>query len=1019
MTLWNPPQVDGMWEGGMQASSVFLLPQRAMDRGVDGSEFSQVLDPHAAISYQDPAMVDFEVMAPPERYIHEGSPQGREEFSGLGLSMGSFEADDMGCAPVARVAPGCMLLPVSGVSPVTPGVKADTPQVQEGLSPRPGSVGVGTGAPACIHPQRWTEDQVRAWWDRRTRRRKDIGVPSRGTDGRNIMRWPIARFEQLCNGNTGMAAALYQDLRNEIERYENWKRVCMGLAEDSAPPLSSPRAESRRTRTAQSENTAPRTKARSPGFHMDTPHEAAASPSATAFGSWRADAPNANAAMSPGPSRRAVGVGGSFSAPIGSAQDEKVRRNSAGHLTGAAAAAATASSPSAPMMAQPRESRERDSAAPRSQAKAQTLKFAPAARHAEVSPAIQRRSATAVDPARGGPQKAAPTNSAARIGTPLNTVPEPAGRKSRVKSAPRPSRKPATGDSNRATFAKTATEGSAPNAGSQRQGSGPNGGERSNAPAKSRTVQPSASEKKKPRALVMEDLQDETLAQVGTPKKNLSGPDVLGQTKAVRTVSARDDSEIARRQRATSTNADEEEDGATRRMFDKRLLRRRHRDVFDQQLAQWRAQHLQSERSSGRTEAAPSRVRVCVRKRPLFDNERQADEFDVITVREGNEIVVHNCLTKADLRSLFVSHMGFQFSHAFGQSCTDDEVYTQCAAPAVDHVLREGVATIFMFGQTGSGKTHTMGGLIERAMAHLNAGGAWSTSADAHCPSITAFEIAGRRLRDLLDTPGTEKELKVMEDKGHRTRVLGLCHWEAGSADELLRFLYEAQRRRTTRATQVNDTSSRSHAVYRVSLGAPDGATSLLTLVDCAGSERREDTSNHDAQSRKDAAEINSTIFALKECFRVMRSSKGQQPPFRESLLTRVLADSFSSEHALIVAIGTVSPSASDTEHSIGTLRALQQLQGTQMSFEDREDVAKPRTQKMPHPQHWSEEEVRVWLEGAIGGRARAHASGLSRGTDGKNLVRWPLVRFTQLCAGDDDLGSRLYQDLRQKIRSS
>jgi kinesin family protein 2/24 len=232
-----------------------------------------------------------------------------------------------------------------------------------------------------------------------------------------------------------------------------------------------------------------------------------------------------------------------------------------------------------------------------------------------------------------------------------------------------------------------------------------------------------------------------------------------------------------------------------------------------------------------------------------------------------------------------------------------------------------------------------------------------------------------------------------------------------------MQLLEQAAAQRTTRATQVNDTSSRSHAVYRIWLGSTG---SVLTLVDCAGSERREDSSHHDAQSRKDAAEINSTIFALKECFRVMRSSKGQQPPYRDSLLTRVLSDSFASENALIMAIGTVSPSASDTEHSIGTLRALQQLQGTQMTMESREDVLKPKVQEdLPHPRNWSEDEVRQWLECALNGCARRHAAGITKGTDGKNLVRWPQMRFTQLCGGDDDLGARLYQDLRQKIRSA
>lgn len=433
-------------------------------------------------------------------------------------------------------------------------------------------------------------------------------------------------------------------------------------------------------------------------------------------------------------------------------------------------------------------------------------------------------------------------------------------------------------------------------------------------------------------------------------------------------------------------------------MFDKRELRRRHRAIFDRQLALWRSQRTGSPPS-----VEASRVRVCVRKRPLFDHER-ADEFDVISVRGGTEVVVHNCLTRADLRSLFVCHMGFHFAHAFGEAAEDDEVYRSCSAPAVQHVLGGGVATLFMFGQTGSGKTHTMAGLLERAAVDLV----------AEEVTLVAFEIAGRAIRDLLGSG----ELRVLEDQEHRTRVLGASSQRAASPEALLGLIRGAQAHRATRATQVNDTSSRSHAVYRIYRGGEGPGSPVLTLVDCAGSERREDSTHHDAQTRKDAAEINSTIFALKECFRVMRSSRGQ-PPYRESLLTRVLSDSFSSDRALIVAIGTVSPSAADTEHSIGTLRALQQLQGTQMAFEQREDIAKPKPAELPHPRTWSEEEVRRWVEAALGGRARHCAASLKRGTDGKNLTRWPLQRFVMLCGGDEDLGSRLYQDLRLRQQTA
>lgn len=438
-------------------------------------------------------------------------------------------------------------------------------------------------------------------------------------------------------------------------------------------------------------------------------------------------------------------------------------------------------------------------------------------------------------------------------------------------------------------------------------------------------------------------------------------------------------------------------------MFDKRELRKMNKAAYLQKLAAWREARLGQAVAPG-SEAQASRVRVYMRKRPLFDHEVAGDEYDVISVRGGIQVVVHNCLTKADLKSLYVQHQGFQFAHAFSEQASDEDVYHQCAFPAVEHVRAGKVATLFMFGQTGSGKTHTMRGLIERASSHL--------FADGGRYQLTAFEIAGKTMRDLLSADAAT-ELKLMDDKGNKTRILGATAIEATTGDELMERIADAQAHRATRATQANDTSSRSHAVYQI-LGA-QGA--MLTLVDCAGSERREDTTQHDALQQKEAAEINATIFALKECFRVMRSSKGQQPPYRSSLLTRVLSDSFASPEALIVAIGTVSPSATDTEHSLSTLKSLQDLQGSKMAFEEREDIVKTRKVE-PHPRTWNEAAVRQWMEAAAGGAAQDYAGALTKGTDGKNLIRWPQTRFTQLCGGDQVLGQKLFEELRVKMRS-
>jgi len=962
-----------------------------------------------------------------------------------------------------------LLFPDPAAPPATlRGAQAAEPSPRQD---RPGAAGAASGpsgAPPLIHPQKWTEEMVRVWWERRTRRRKDIGIPSKGTDGRNIMRWPIARFEQLCNGNAGIAVALYQDLRNEIERYEQWKRSTLeneeGRPLPSPPPpaavpspgLSSPRSgteSSRRARVPDSHvTTRPKAAAaRPPGSPNDfmssesrrtgdllqepaKPSEPPRRPALSLQEKYAAAQQNPVTGI--GGAGRRVATGGSLNVPLGGSSSGSDARRGNG-------------SPSPGIAVAPCQ---------RAAAAKASFKYAPAPRKEEQpQPAAQRRAAeeAAKDPAVVQKEGLRARMEAAKLEAAAATKLEAAaaGRKARVKSAPRPTRMPATPQAGiipvasgvapeRGTTApprqRAATDFSpksrpTPKAASASTDALPKSGPAPKAATKAPTKKPSL------RAQVMEDLKDETLAQVGTPKKANEGslfsrdsptveragsedsphadrgaPRSRAETSQHHGHRAADDSDIARHRKGDGAEDDE---ACTRKMFDKRLLRRMNKDEFFQTLSSWRAQHLQEpSQASSKSVDVNSRVRVCVRKRPIFDNEVQAGEFDVISVRDS-EVVVHNCLTKADLKSLFVSHMAFPFAHAFSENTTDDEVYRQCASPAVEHALRAGVATIFMFGQTGSGKTHTMEGIINRTIDHIFEDVSLRGADNAPTISLTAFEIAGKNIRDLLDNSGTPKEVKVMEDKSHRTRVLGVDSLEVQSPSELLGILQRAAAVRTTRSTQVNDTSSRSHAVYRIWLGS---AGAVLTLVDCAGSERREDSSNHDAQSRKDAAEINSTIFALKECFRVMRNSNGKQPPYRDSLLTRVLSDSFASEQALIMAIGTVSPSASDTEHSIGTLRSLQQLQGTQMSHEARQDVVKLQVvEKIKEPRNWSEDDVRLWVERALNGRAQSHAAGIKKGTDGKNLVRWPMNRFTQLCAGDEHLGAGLYQDLRERIRSA
>lgn len=724
-----------------------------------------------------------------------------------------------------------------------------------------GALGATNGL--VLHPQKWSEDQVREWWERQTKRRPQVEPLSKGTDGRNIMRWNVSRFEQMCK-DTGLAMALYQDLRNEVQRFEHFRKT--GVVLKATPIVNGDRRPSEKNGLTFN----PKKRVDSKQFNSQE--------------------------LAP---KRPTTTG------------SRGRVQTAPSLPGTVPAA-NGNRPGPPGPAGPLGARAKTAARPNSKGAVIRMKSAP-----------------------------------------------------RISSTPKPT-------------VAVAEKGKV---------NGTNG------------TKVKETKEVRRRSLVMEDLGDAMLHQLSTSKAKQKPEELVMDGKPPR--AADDTVVVARRPKSARVEKVKDDDPEeTRQMFDKRELRKRHKELFAQHVTQWRRRQI----DSPSPEAEPCRVRVYVRKRPLFDYEKEAEEFDVATAR-GRKIVIHNCLTKADLRSLFISHMGFQFAQAFGESVSDDEVYQQCAADAVQHMLQGKVATLFMFGQTGSGKTHTMSGLCQRAAQHIFQSESLVT--------LTAFEIAGKVMRDLLDH--SSKELKIREDKSGKTQILGLQGSEASSPEALLSQLREAQAGRATRATQVNETSSRSHAVFRITKG-----DATLTLVDCAGSERREDSTQHDARSRKDAAEINSTIFALKECFRVMRSSKGQ-PPYRESLLTRVLSDSFGSDEAMVVAIGTVSPSAKDTEHSIGTLRALQQLQGTQMIFDEREDVGKPKQEvekpKEVHPKAWSEAEVRQWVEEAAAGRAKQFAAAVSKGTDGKNLLRWPNQRFVQLCGGDEDLGNKLYQELRVKMR--
>jgi len=316
---------------------------------------------------------------------------------------------------------------------------------------------------------------------------------------------------------------------------------------------------------------------------------------------------------------------------------------------------------------------------------------------------------------------------------------------------------------------------------------------------------------------------------------------------------------------------------------------------------------------------SPEILKICValRKRPISEKEIKRKDHDCITVLNPL-VTVHHCRTRVDGISKYLDNGEFQFDHAFTESETTEDVYEYTARPLVPFVLEGGCATVFAYGQTGSGKTYTMVGIQRRTTEDL------FQLMSQYGPRslkvyLSFYEIYGGRCQDLLNN---RNRVEVREDGRGEVHIVGLNEELTISADHMLELIERANGNRTTHVTELNDTSSRSHAICQITLRdrAARKVIGKLSLIDLAGSERGADTKENNRQRRLEGAEINKSLLALKECIRSLDSGESHVP-YRASKLTLVLKDSFTRESARTVMIATVSPGASHSDHTQNTLR--------------------------------------------------------------------------------------------------
>uniref|UniRef100_UPI00398F7F6A kinesin-like protein KIF13A isoform X2 n=1 Tax=Pristiophorus japonicus TaxID=55135 RepID=UPI00398F7F6A len=343
-----------------------------------------------------------------------------------------------------------------------------------------------------------------------------------------------------------------------------------------------------------------------------------------------------------------------------------------------------------------------------------------------------------------------------------------------------------------------------------------------------------------------------------------------------------------------------------------------------------------------------SKVKVAVRVRPMNRREMELNTKCVVEMEE-NQTVLHPppCpnTSKADNRKV---PKVFAFDHCFWSmdesnkaKYAGQEVVFKCLGEGILENAFQGYnACIFAYGQTGSGKSFSMmgsvdvPGLIPRLCGALF-GRVSKEENESHTfkVEVSFMEIYNEKVRDLLDPKGSRHTLKVREHKVLGPYVDGLSQLAVTCFEDIESLMSEGNKSRTVAATNMNEESSRSHAVFSIILtqtlsdlqsSTSGEKVSKLSLVDLAGSERVSKTGAA-GERLKEGSNINKSLTTLGLVISALADQVGGKGkskfvPYRDSVLTWLLKDNLGGNSKTAM-IATISPAGDNYEETLSTLR--------------------------------------------------------------------------------------------------
>ncbi|XP_050163696.1 kinesin-like protein KIF1A isoform X9 [Myiozetetes cayanensis] len=345
---------------------------------------------------------------------------------------------------------------------------------------------------------------------------------------------------------------------------------------------------------------------------------------------------------------------------------------------------------------------------------------------------------------------------------------------------------------------------------------------------------------------------------------------------------------------------------------------------------------------------AGASVKVAVRVRPFNSREMSRESKCIIQMSGSTTTILNPKQPKETPKS-------FSFDYSYWSHTTpadinyasQKQVYRDIGEEMLQHAFEGYNVCIFAYGQTGAGKSYTMMGkqekdqqgiipqLCEDLFSRIN-----DTTNDnmSYSVEVSYMEIYCERVRDLLN-PKNKGNLRVREHPLMGPYVEDLSKLAVTSYNDIQDLMDSGNKARTVAATNMNETSSRSHAVFNIIFTQKrhDAETDITTekvskisLVDLAGSERADSTGAKGTRL-KEGANINKSLTTLGKVISALaemdsgpnknkKKKKTDFIPYRDSVLTWLLRENLggNSRTAMVAAL---SPADINYDETLSTLR--------------------------------------------------------------------------------------------------